>query len=293
MKKARSIGIASGVRSCYLHPLLKMKSRFRKDYEMNKSEQINELASALAKVQAVLQPAGFDAVNPFYKSKYATLGSVIDVAKVMHSEGLSYMQPPVSDGHYVGIDNILMHESGQWISDRIMVMLPDDSKNMVQEAGKIITYLRRYGLASMFGIYSDEDTDGNNPPPISKPSQPVKTPQKPSQSDSARPYAPDELKVRIAEIGEDMRPASAKQTSLLASKLGEQLPDEGLRHQVQKFLFGAESLNDCPPNLVNAGLKWINLDESYQMSSVAVEELQSVLKLVQGKQKMDEVLSNF
>ena len=42
------------------------------------SDQIRELAQALIKVQEQLQPATKDANNPFTKSKYATLNSVMD-----------------------------------------------------------------------------------------------------------------------------------------------------------------------------------------------------------------------
>ena len=257
---------------------------------MNKSEQINELASALAKVQAVLQPAGFDAINPYFKSKYASLGSVIETAKVLAEYGLSYSQMPISDGWNIGVENILMHESGQWISQTLLVPMDVESKNPVQEAGKIITYARRYGLASMLGIYSDEDTDGNSPQQQPRPVPERK--QQESKSDSARPYAPQELMIRIAEISEDMREASAKQRQLLASKIGEHIANEGLRHKVQKYLFGAESLNDADGKLVNAGLKWIDLDEQYKVSPVAVQELESVLKLVQGGERMQEVLDS-
>jgi len=38
-----------------------------------------------------------------------------------------------------------------------------DGKNLAQEAGKSITYLRRYALAAILGLYADEDNDGNQP----------------------------------------------------------------------------------------------------------------------------------
>lgn len=259
---------------------------------MNKSENIDELAKALAEVQARLKPAPFDAVNPYFKSKYASLGSVIDAAKILAEYGLSYSQMPVSDGWTIGVENILMHESGQWISQIILIPMDVESKNPTQEAGKIITYARRYGLASMLGIYSDEDTDGNEPRSEQK-QQRSEQKSGPAKPQSARPYSPDELKIRISEIAEGMYPANAKQISLLARKLGEEVPDENVRHKIQKFLFGAESLNDCDPKLVNAGLKWIDLDDGYQMSATAVEELAGVTKLVLGKDRMDEVLANF
>jgi len=34
-------------------------------------------------------------------------------------------------------------------------------KSTAQVAGSVITYLRRYALAAILGIYADEDTDGN------------------------------------------------------------------------------------------------------------------------------------
>ena len=48
---------------------------------MNKSETITHLATALAKAQAEMPVAVFDATNPFLKSKYASLGSVIQASR--------------------------------------------------------------------------------------------------------------------------------------------------------------------------------------------------------------------
>jgi len=36
-------------------------------------------------------------------------------------------------------------------------------KSLAQVAGSIVTYLRRYPLASILGMYADEDGDGNEP----------------------------------------------------------------------------------------------------------------------------------
>ena len=44
---------------------------------MEASTEITELAKAMLKVQENLQPALKDANNPFTKSKYATLNSVV------------------------------------------------------------------------------------------------------------------------------------------------------------------------------------------------------------------------
>jgi hypothetical protein len=45
------------------------------------SEQINELAAALAKAQGQMQGAKKDAENPFFKSSYADLSSVVSALK--------------------------------------------------------------------------------------------------------------------------------------------------------------------------------------------------------------------
>ena len=120
---------------------------------------------ALSKCQGELQAAKFNATNPFLKNKYADLGAVIDAArKPMTSNGLSVAQPVEIEGDTVGVTTILMHASGEWISSSAkMPMGEERGKSAAQVAGSIITYLRRYSLASILGIYADEDGDGNKP----------------------------------------------------------------------------------------------------------------------------------
>ena len=48
---------------------------------MEKSDQINELATALAKAQGELESASKNALNPHFKNKYADLASVWDAAR--------------------------------------------------------------------------------------------------------------------------------------------------------------------------------------------------------------------
>jgi hypothetical protein len=131
----------------------------------------------------------FDAVNPFFKSNYATLGAIIQATRpVLAKYGLSVTQlvnggfAAVVDGAplAVGVETILIHDSGQWISHNVVI--PVEEKNKAQESGKIITYLRRYSLAAILGIYSDEDDDGNGSKSQEKPkvaSQTTNAPQPP------------------------------------------------------------------------------------------------------------------
>ena len=129
----------------------------------NHSETINELAGALAKAQAEFQPAKFNAVNPFLKNKYADLGSVIEAARpALSKNGLSVLQPVTIENGTVTVESILAHSSGQWISSTASITIFEEKGlSVVQVAGKVITYMRRYQFASLVGIYADEDTDGN------------------------------------------------------------------------------------------------------------------------------------
>ena len=69
------------------------------------SEQICELAQALIKVQGQLQPALKDTNNPFTKSKYATLNSIMDSCRdALLSNGIWLCQYPVpAEPGYLGL----------------------------------------------------------------------------------------------------------------------------------------------------------------------------------------------
>jgi hypothetical protein len=130
---------------------------------MNKSETMKELALALSKAQADMPPAELNATNPFLKNKYADLGSIIKAAKpVLAKYGLSVSQLPTSNEDKIGVTTILMHSSGEWIESTMMLPIGEaKGVSTAQAAGAIISYLRRYSLASALGMYADQDIDGN------------------------------------------------------------------------------------------------------------------------------------
>lgn len=126
---------------------------------MNKSESIAEIAKALCKAQGAMGGAYKGKANPFFKSSYADLSEVIKAIKEpFASNGLSYVQFPIEEGGRIGIETILMHESGEFLSNSFTVNL---SKQDAQGAGSAITYCRRYGLQAVAGIPSEDD-DGNS-----------------------------------------------------------------------------------------------------------------------------------
>ena len=124
---------------------------------MNKSESIAELAKALCKAQSEMGGAVKDAKNPFFKSSYADLTSVIKAIKEpFNNNGLSYIQFPVtsSGGNGVGVKTVLMHTSGQYIESEFYLPLV---KADPQAGGSAITYARRYALQALAGIPTADD----------------------------------------------------------------------------------------------------------------------------------------
>ncbi len=127
---------------------------------MNQSEQINELASALIKVQANLKPAHKDSENPFFKSSYASLTSVWEACrKLLTDNNLAVVQTTsAQDADSVTVQTTLVHSSGQWIRGELR-MRPQ--KNDPQGIGSAISYSRRYSLAAMVGVCpEDDDAEG-------------------------------------------------------------------------------------------------------------------------------------
>jgi hypothetical protein len=128
---------------------------------MKKSETIAELAKALSAFQAEVKQPTKDKENPFFKSRYVDLESVVQsINSIANNHGLSFIQYPLNQDNKVGIVTIILHSSGEFIESEPIFATP--AKPDAQAAGSIITYLKRYSLSAMFGITSDEDDDGNS-----------------------------------------------------------------------------------------------------------------------------------
>lgn len=127
---------------------------------MNQSDQINEIAKALAAAQSSLSAAKRDAVNPHFRNRYATLQAVWESAReVLAPNGLSVAQTfAPTDGARLDLTTTLLHTSGQFITGTLS-MLPQQATP--QGIGSAITYARRYALAAILGVVTDDDDDGN------------------------------------------------------------------------------------------------------------------------------------
>lgn len=126
---------------------------------MNSSESIKALAAALAKAQACMENASKDTANPFFKSKYANLESVVGVIRpAIEKHGLSFVQVCHNWDNGAKVETIILHESGEWLS--CGVMAAPATKADAQGFGSALTYARRYSLSAAFGV-ATEDDDGN------------------------------------------------------------------------------------------------------------------------------------
>lgn len=127
---------------------------------MKQSETIKELATALAKAQGELTHASKSSVNPHFKSKYADLASVWEACReALSSNGLSVAQfPSEFQNNIMTLTTRLMHSSGEWLEQTMSAPV---SKPDPQGIGSCLTYMRRYALASVVGVYQDDD-DANS-----------------------------------------------------------------------------------------------------------------------------------
>lgn len=120
---------------------------------MNKSENISTLAAALVKAQAKIGAAKKGSVNPFYHSKYADFGQILEACKeALLEEGLTIVQLVGRDY----LNTIILHESGEWIEDQMTC----PTNQNPQTVGSWITYARRYALQAALLIPSKDDDDG-------------------------------------------------------------------------------------------------------------------------------------
>lgn len=125
---------------------------------MQRSESIKELASALAKAQGQIRAALKDATNPHFRNSYATLASVWEAVRdPLSRNGLAVVQLVSSGDSDVKVETMLMHQSGEFISETLSVPV---AKADAQGFGSAITYGRRYTLQAITGVAPDDD-DGN------------------------------------------------------------------------------------------------------------------------------------
>jgi hypothetical protein len=159
---------------------------------MRTSESVAKIFPDFIKAQGEFKDAEKNGTNPFFKSEYSTLQDVFSAVRPALSKfGLAVIQAPeIGEGQgqrSVKVVTRIVHTSGEWIESDISVELKESGP---QPMGSAVTYLRRYSLAAMMGIASEEDDDGNatstkkqtheqsqkSPAPPAAPKPPASTP---------------------------------------------------------------------------------------------------------------------
>lgn len=122
---------------------------------MNTSDTIAKIAKALSVAQSQMTGAVKDSKNPFFKSDYSDLASVMKaVSKPFADNELCFIQSPGFSDGLITVTTRIIHSSGEWLEGT--TCLPP-TKNDAQGYGSAITYAKRYGLQSMAGVPSVDD----------------------------------------------------------------------------------------------------------------------------------------
>lgn len=128
--------------------------------EPTESSECADIATALSKAQLEFKVAGLNKNNPYFKSSYADLQSIVEASRpALCKNNLSITQQIIQldDGQSLLVTK-LRHSSGQWILSKTRIVPP---KNDIQTISSYITYLKRISYAALLGVVTgDEDDDG-------------------------------------------------------------------------------------------------------------------------------------
>ena len=115
----------------------------------------NSIYKKLYKVQKEIGAISKDSTNPFYKSKYFDINSLIkQLMPILEKHNLLLLQPIQDGNQYSIIHNI---DDGDSVESSLSLPIDLDA----QKIGSAITYYRRYTLQSLLGLQAEDD-DGNN-----------------------------------------------------------------------------------------------------------------------------------
>ena len=180
---------------------------------MNRSDSIDQLAVALAKAQGEISSAVKESENPYFGSRYADLAAVWTAARDgLTKNGLSVSQFAETQIHdsatVVSLTTMLIHSSGQWLAGELRIL---PAKQDAQSIGSCLTYMRRYALAAIAGVVTEDDdgnaASGTKPVPPTKPKAVEKTESEPSKAEAAIQKL-QSLVLKICQINRNATPDS-------------------------------------------------------------------------------------
>jgi hypothetical protein len=119
------------------------------------SESISKISASLVEASKNIGGVVKGANNPFFKSKYADLASIIELVKQpLEANGIIVLQPIRTDeAGNTYLETKLLHSSGEFISS----FMPLDISGKEQALGSRISYFRRYQLQAILSIPAVDD----------------------------------------------------------------------------------------------------------------------------------------
>lgn len=112
----------------------------------------------LLAAQMVIGKVTKNCENPFHKSRYADYEAVLDaVKKPLNDNGFLIVHRGVIIEGKDYLQTALIHSSGAEFTSQFPVVVDGNPQHM----GSAITYIKRYNLASLTGLATEEDDDGN------------------------------------------------------------------------------------------------------------------------------------
>lgn len=127
---------------------------------MDKSIEATTIYEVLGRLQKDIGALKKTETNPFFKSKYLDINSLLETLRPhLEKHGLVIAQPIVmgSSGQPVLRTILVLTSKGETIDSLVPLPVNEDPQKM----GSTITYYRRYALQSMLGLYAEDD-DGNH-----------------------------------------------------------------------------------------------------------------------------------
>ena len=117
------------------------------------------IQAAFVAAQSDMDSPRKTAENPHFHSKFAPLDEVLRCAKdALKKHGLAVSQPAVTDDQgRIGVQTLLIGHGEQMCLGTLTMSPPNDP----QKVGSLLTYFRRYALASALGLAAEDDDDGN------------------------------------------------------------------------------------------------------------------------------------
>ncbi len=168
------------------------------------SESIKNISASLATFHQAVGVIAKSADNPFFKSKYADLSSILEsIKEPLHMAGLVFTQLPSGTNELTTF--LIDVASGEFFQSTLS-MTP--TKNDPQGAGSALTYARRYSLTAILGLQTEEDDDGNT---ASQP-QNTQTPMasKKAQTENPQKWSKEQVEEIIAKDGWEIRTGVSK-----------------------------------------------------------------------------------